>query len=224
MKLSVVVPVLNEARVLPALLDGLRPLQSGGVEVVLVDGGSDDGSASIATSAGFRVLSGERGRARQMNAGAAVVQGDVLLFLHADTRLPDGAVDLIDAALADGRHVWGRFDVEFDVRTWIMGATAFGMNLRSRLSGIATGDQALFVTRAAFDGVGGFPEQPLMEDVEITSRLRQRSRPACIRRPVLTSARRWQTRGAWRTIFLMWRLRLAYWLGASPADLARRYR
>jgi rSAM/selenodomain-associated transferase 2 len=159
-----------------------------------------------------------------MNAGAAAVHGDVLLFLHADTRLPEGAVQLIDAALAGGRHVWGRFDVEFDVGTWTMGATAFGMNLRSRLSGIATGDQALFMTRAAFDGVGGFPDQPLMEDVEITGRLRQRSRPACIRRPVLTSARRWQARGPWRTIFLMWRLRLAYWLGASPADLARRYR
>jgi hypothetical protein len=133
-------------------------------------------------------------------------------------------VQLIDAALADGRHAWGRFDVEFDVRTWIMGATAYGMNLRSRLSGIATGDQALFMTRAAFDAVGGFPDQPLMEDVEITGRLRKRSRPACIRRPVLTSARRWEARGPWRTILLMWRLRLEYWLGASPADLARRYR
>jgi rSAM/selenodomain-associated transferase 2 len=224
MKLSVVVPVLNESRALPALLEHLQSLQRSGIEVVLVDGGSEDGSVAIAARAGFQVIRAERGRARQMNAGAAAVQGDVLLFLHADTRLPGGAVQLIDAALADGRHVWGRFDVEFDVRTWTMAATAFGMNLRSRLSGIATGDQALFMTRAAFDGVGGFPEQPLMEDVEITARLRQRSRPACVRRPVLTSARRWQARGAWRTIFLMWRLRLDYWLGASPADLARRYR
>jgi rSAM/selenodomain-associated transferase 2 len=224
MKLSVVVPVLNEARVLPALLESLRPLQRGGVEVVLVDGGSEDGSAAIATCAGFQVIRADRGRARQMNAGAAAVHGDVLLFLHADTRLPDDAVQLIEAALADGRHAWGRFDVEFDVRTWTMAATAFGMNLRSCLTGIATGDQALFMTRAAFDEVGGFPDQPLMEDVEITSRLRQRSRPACIRRPVLASARRWEARGAWRTIFLMWRLRLDYWFGASPADLARRYR
>jgi len=224
LKLSVVVPVLNESRALPALLEHLQPLRRSGVEVVLVDGGSDDGSAAIVACAGFQVICAERGRARQMNAGAAAVHGDVLLFLHADTRLPDGAVQLIDAALADGRHVWGRFDVEFDVRTWTMAATAFGMNLRSRLSGIATGDQALFMTRAAFDGVGGFPDQPLMEDVEITARLRQRSRPACVRRPVLTSARRWQARGAWRTIFLMWRLRLDYWLGVSPADLARRYR
>jgi rSAM/selenodomain-associated transferase 2 len=224
MKLSVVVPVLNEARALPALLESLRPLQRNGVEVVLVDGGSEDGSAAIATGAGFAVIRADRGRARQMNAGAAAVQGDVLLFLHADTRLPDDAVQLIEAALADGRHAWGRFDVEFDVCTWTMAATAFGMNLRSRLTGIATGDQALFMTRAAFHGVGGFPDQPLMEDVEITSHLRQRSRPACIRRPVRVSARRWEARGAWRTIFLMWRLRLDYWLGASPDDLARRYR
>jgi rSAM/selenodomain-associated transferase 2 len=224
MKLSIIVPMLDEAPALPDLLEHLLPLRRGGVEVILVDGGSADGGAAIATCAGFEVMRAERGRARQMNAGAAAASGDVLLFLHADTRLPDGAVPLIDAALADGRHVWGRFDVAFDLRTRTMDATAFLMNLRSRLSGIATGDQALFMTRAAFDAVGGFPDQPLMEDVEITSRLCRRSRPACIRRPVLTSARRWQSRGPWRTILLMWRLRLAYWFGASPADLARQYR
>jgi rSAM/selenodomain-associated transferase 2 len=221
---SIIVPMLNEALALPDLLEHLRPLRRSGVEVILVDGGSEDGSAAIANRAGFEVVHAERGRARQMNAGAAVASGDVLLFLHADTRLPDGAIQLIDAALADGRHVWGRFDVAFDLRSLTMDATAFGMNLRSRLSGIATGDQALFMTRAAFDRVGGFPDQPLMEDVEITSRLRRRSRPACICRPVLTSARRWQSRGPWRTILQMWRLRLAYWFGASPADLARQYR
>ncbi len=224
MKLSIIVPMLNEAPILPDLLAHLLPLQRGGVEVVLADGGSEDGSGAIAAGAGFAVVRAERGRARQMNAGAAAASGDVLLFLHADTRLPDGAIQLIDTALADGRHAWGRFDVEFDLRTWTMDATAFLMNLRSRLSGIATGDQALFMTRAAFDAAGGFPDQPLMEDVEITSRLRRRSRPACIRQPVLTSARRWQSRGPWRTILLMWRLRLAYRFGASPADLARQYR
>ena len=224
MRLSIIVPMLNEALVLQDLLEHLLHLRRGGVEVVLADGGSEDGSAAIAACAGFAVVRADRGRARQMNAAAAAASGDVLLFLHADTRLPDGAIQLIDAALADGRHAWGRFDVEFDLRTWTMDATAFGMNLRSRLSGIATGDQALFMRRAAFDAVGGFPDQPLMEDVEITSRLRRRSRPACIRRPVLTSARRWQSRGPWRTILLMWRLRLAYRFGASPSDLARQYR
>lgn len=224
MTLSIIVPVLNESAALPALLEQLLPLRRGGVEVIIVDGGSADGTATIAECAGFRVVGSERGRARQMNAGARAAVGEVLLFLHADTRLPAGAERLIHEALADGRHVWGRFDVEFDVRSWTMDATALGMNLRSRLTGIATGDQAIFMTRAAFDAVAGFPDQPLMEDVEITSRLRKRTRPACIRRPVVTSARRWQARGAWRTIFLMWRLRLAYWRGVSPGDLARQYR
>lgn len=224
MNISIIVPMLNEAPVLPGLLGHLLPLRRSGAQVVIVDGDSEDGSAAIATCAGFQVVRADPGRARQMNVGAAAARGDVLLFLHADTRLPDGAVPLVEAALLGGRHAWGRFNVEFNVRTWIMDATAFGMNLRSRLSGIATGDQALFMTRVAFDSVGGFPDQPLMEDVEITSRLRRLTRPACIRRPVLTSARRWQARGAMRTILLMWRLRLAYWFGASPADLARQYR
>ena len=224
MKLSIIVPVLNESRALPALLEHLLPLRRSGVEVVLVDGGSEDASVTIATCAGFRVIQAERGRARQMNAGAAESEGDVLLFLHSDTRLPDGAVQLIEAALADGGHAWGRFDVEFDVRSWTMDATAALMNRRSRVTGIATGDQALFMTRTEFDAVGGFPDQPLMEDVEITTRLRLRSRPACIQRPVRTSARRWQARGPWRTIFLMWWLRLQYWGGASPEKLARQYR
>lgn len=223
MTLSIIVPVLNESVALLALLEQLLLLRRGGVEVIIVDGGSEDGTATIAECAGFRVLRSERGRARQMNAGARAAGGEVLLFLHADTRLPEGAERLIRAALADGRHVWGRFDVKFDVHSWTMDATAIGMNLRSRLTGIATGDHAIFMTRPAFDAVGGFPDQPLMEDVEISSRLRERTRPACIRRPVVTSARRWQTRGAWRTIFLMWRLRLAYWRGASPVDLARQY-
>jgi rSAM/selenodomain-associated transferase 2 len=224
MKLSIIVPMLNEAAVLPALLEQLLPAGRRGVEIILVDGGSTDGSDALAACAGFTVLHSDRGRARQMNVGAAAASGTVLLFLHVDTRLPEGAVQLIEAALADGRHAWGRFDVEFDVRTWTMDATAFGMNQRSRLTGIATGDQALFMTRAAFQAVGGFPDQPLMEDVEITARLRRQSRPACIRRPVRTSARRWQARGPWRTIFLMWWLRLRYWLGASPEALARLYR
>jgi rSAM/selenodomain-associated transferase 2 len=224
MKLSIVVPILNEAPVLPALLEQLLPVRRGGVEVILVDGSSTDGSDAFALCAGFTLLRAARGRARQMNAGAAVANGDVLLFLHADTHLPEDAVHLIENALAAGRRAWGRFDVEFDVRNWTMDATAFGMNHRSRLTGIATGDQALFMTRAAFQAVGGFPDQPLMEDVEITARLRRLSRPACIRQPVRTSARRWQARGPWRTIFLMWWLRLQYWLGASPESLARQYR
>lgn len=224
MNLSIIVPMLNEVAILPDLLEQLLPLRRSGVEVLLVDGGSTDGSDALATCAGFSVIRSGRGRARQMNSGAAAAHGDTLLFLHADTRLPPDAVRLVERALADGSHAWGRFDVEFDVRSWTMDATAFGMNHRSRLTGIATGDQALFMTRAVFQRVGGYPDQPLMEDVEITTRLRRLSKPACIHCPVRTSARRWQTRGPWRTIFLMWWLRLKYWFGVSPERLSRQYR
>jgi len=220
-RISVIIPTLDEEHSVASAIASA----AGATEILVVDGGSRDRTCEIAVTAGAEVLvASAAGRGSQLSAGARAATGEILLFLHADTRLPDGAMQLIDAALAGGRHVWGRFDVRFDLRTWTMDATAFLMNLRSRLSGIATGDQTLFMTRAAFDAVGGFPDQPLMEDVEITSRLRRRSRPACIRRPILTSARRWQSRGPWRTILLMWRLRLAYWLGASPADLARQYR
>lgn len=224
MKLSIVVPMWNEAAILPGLLDHLLPFARQGAEVILVDGGSEDGSAELARSAGFTVLQAARGRARQMNAGAAKASGDVLLFLHADTRLPAGASMLIEQALAEGRSVWGRFDVRiegtsgwFPVITWLM-------NQRSRLTGIATGDQAIFVTRKAFAEVGGFPDQPLMEDVEISIRLKRLSPPACLRARVVTSGRRWETRGVWRTILLMWSLRLRYFLGTSPDVLARAYR
>lgn len=224
MKLSIVVPVLNEATILPALLDHLLPLGRQGVEVILVDGGSEDGSAELARSAGFTVLQAARGRARQMNAGAAKATGDVLLFLHADTRLPAGASMLIEQALAAGRSVWGRFDVCIEGKSGWFPVIAWLMNQRSRLTGIATGDQAIFVSRKAFAEVGGFPDQPLMEDVEISIRLKRLSPPACLRARVVTSGRRWETRGVWRTILLMWSLRLRYFLGTSPDVLARAYR
>jgi len=164
-----------------------------------------------------------RGRAQQMNAGAATAFGDVLLFLHADTRLPDGAKGLIDAALTGNRHVWGRFDVRLDGVGWRLRVVAAAMNVRSRLTGIATGDQAIFARRSVFERVGGFPLQPLMEDIELSRRLRAISRPVCIRARAVTSARRWESRGVGRTIVLMWWLRFAYWCGVSPERLARRY-
>lgn len=224
MRISIVVPMLNEAPALPRLLADLRALERQGAEVLVVDGGSQDGSADLAAQAGLRVLCSPRGRARQMNAGAAHAAGDVLLFLHADTVLPDGALAAVAEALQATGAVWGRFDVVIEGRHPILRVVAALMNRRSRWTGIATGDQAMFVTRAAFDAVGGFPDQPLMEDIELSARLRQRSRPACIGLPVRTSGRRWESRGVWRTILLMWRLRWAYWRGA-PADLlAQRYR
>ncbi|MDX5445314.1 MAG: TIGR04283 family arsenosugar biosynthesis glycosyltransferase [Zoogloeaceae bacterium] len=221
MRLSVVIPVLNEAARLPGLLAGLR---AEAAQVIVVDGGSIDGSASLARAAGVTVLESSPGRARQMNAGARVAGGEVLLFLHADTVLPAGAARLVRAALADGRHMWGRFDVVIDGKPAMLRVIAALMNLRSRLTGIATGDQAMFVTRAAFEAAGGFPEQPLMEDIELSSRLLRQSRPACLRPPVRTSGRRWESRGVWRTIALMWRLRWDYWRGVPAAELAERYR
>ncbi len=232
MILSVVVPMLNEAAALPALLNHLRHLQAEGAEVVLVDGGSHDDSTSLARAAGFTVVEAERGRARQMNAGARHAHGDIVLFLHADTRLPEGAMQQVIQALAPASSpeahrpalVWGRFDVRISGRSPWLRVVARMMNLRSRLTGIATGDQAIFVQRGAFEACGGFPEQPLMEDIELSRRLKRLSRPACLRARALTSGRRWESRGVWRTIVLMWRLRLAYWLGASPESIAKAYR
>lgn len=224
MKLSIIIPILNEAQDLPCLLERLLPLHRQGVEIIIVDGGSNDGSAAIAECAGFTVPRSARGRARQMNAEATAATGNVLLFLHADTGLPDGVQQLVNHALADGRHVWGRFDVHIAGKSFMLRVVATMMNLRSRLTSIATGDQAMFMTRQAFEAVGGFPEQPLMEDIELSKRLRQRSRPVCIARQVTTSGRRWESRGVWRTIFLMWRLRWAYWRGVPASELARAYR
>ncbi|MBT9610148.1 TIGR04283 family arsenosugar biosynthesis glycosyltransferase [Aquabacterium sp.] len=222
--LSIIVPMLNEAGALGELLADLLPCQRRGCEVILVDGGSQDGSPHMARCAGFTVLDAPRGRARQMNAGAAAATGEVLLFLHADTRLPADADALIAQAMQDCGRAWGRFDVRITGRPLMLKVVARMVNLRSRLSGIATGDQAMFVCARSFAQVGGFPDQPLMEDVELSRRLKRLSRPACLTTRVITSGRRWESRGVWRTIVLMWRLRLAYWLGVAPDQLAKAYR
>jgi rSAM/selenodomain-associated transferase 2 len=173
---------------------------------------------------GFTVIPSGKGRAVQMNEGALRCSGDGLLFLHADTGLPPKAVTLIKEGLGAKKHVWGRFDVTIEGRSRLFPLIGLMISLRSRYSGIATGDQALFMTREAFEKVGRFPEQPLMEDIEISKRLLKLSRPLCLRERIRTSGRRWEKRGVWSTIFLMWRLRLAYWLGVSAHDLARDYR
>jgi rSAM/selenodomain-associated transferase 2 len=217
-RLTLVVPVLNEARGLAASLQALAPLRARGHEVIVVDGGSEDASASIAAPLADRVLRAPRGRAAQMNAGARDASGDVLVFLHADTRLPAQAEEKILCALE--RHRWGRFDVEIEGRHPALRVVAAAMNLRSRLTGIATGDQAIFVRRAEFPG---FPEIALMEDVALSRLLKRRGRPACLRSRVRTSGRRWEARGVLRTVLLMWRLRLLYRLGVPPERLARQY-
>ena len=223
-RLSIVLPVLNEAAGLGASLQALAPLLARGTELIVADGGSSDPSAALALAGGAQVVHAPRGRALQMNAGAAQASGDVLLFLHADTVLPDGADALVSQALASGAQVWGRFDVAITGRPRMLKLIAALMNLRSRLTGIATGDQAMFMTRAAFEAVGGFPAQPLMEDIEMSRRLLKLSRPACLSAKVQTSGRRWESRGVWRTVLLMWRLRFAYWRGAAPERLAELYR
>ncbi|MEO7057648.1 MAG: TIGR04283 family arsenosugar biosynthesis glycosyltransferase [Caldimonas sp.] len=221
--LVVVVPVLDEAEGLRARLLALQPLRDGGARVVVVDGGSRDASVAIAEAHADLVLTSPRGRATQMNAGAAALECRSLLFLHADTALPEGADRLVCAALASG-HRWGRFDVRLDSARPAYRVIERLINLRSRLSGIATGDQAIFVDAAAFHAVGGYPDLALMEDIALSKRLKQLGRPACLHAVVVTSARRWQRFGVWRTVWLMWRLRAAFALGADPARLARSYR
>jgi rSAM/selenodomain-associated transferase 2 len=221
--LSVVMPVLDEAAGIEATLRALAPLRMLGAEVIVVDGGSRDATVALAAPCADHVLLSPCGRARQMNAGAAQARGDVLLFLHADTLLPDGAEAQIRQALQRGA-AWGRFDVRIGGRSGMLRVVAACMNARSRWTGIATGDQALFVRREVFERIGGFPDQPLMEDIELSRRLRGIGRPACLRARVTTSGRRWETRGVWRTIVLMWRLRWRYWRGESPQSLARAYR
>ncbi len=224
MTLSVIIPVLNEAAVLPQTLQSLVALRARGVEIIVVDGGSEDATLEIVRSAGLAVLSAPRGRARQMNAGAAVASGDMLLFLHADTGLPARADAAVVAALTDDRHLWGRFDVRIAGRSPMLCVVACLMNLRSRLTGIATGDQAIFVARQTFATAGGFPDQALLEDIELCRRLLRMSRPKCLRERVVTSGRRWERGGVWRTIVLMWRIRWAYWRGRPASELARMYR
>ena len=216
--LSIVIPVLNEAAVLGDALRSLAPLRARGHELIVADGGSEDATPELAAPLADRVIVAPRGRARQMNAGAAVAGGDALLFLHADTRLPADADALVAAALSQSR--WGRFDVRIEGASPLLAVVGFLMNARSRLTGIATGDQAIFVRRDAFPG---FPEIALMEDIAFSKLMKRRSPPACLREAAVTSGRRWDERGVLRTMLLMWRLRLAYFLGAAPDDLARRY-
>jgi rSAM/selenodomain-associated transferase 2 len=221
--LSIVIPVLNEAAGIADALAALAPCRAREAEVVVVDGGSADATIAIARPLADHVLSAPRGRGSQMNAGAAAAKGDVLLFLHADTRLPPDADRLVLTGLQNSNRAWGRFDVTIAGRSPLLRMVATMMNLRSRLSGIATGDQAIFVAREAFAEVRGFPDIPLMEDIVLSRRLKRVGRPLCLAARVITSGRRWEQHGVIRTMVMMWRLRLAFFLGAEPARLARRY-
>ncbi|TAM55893.1 MAG: glycosyltransferase [Paraburkholderia sp.] len=222
--LSIVVPVLNEAATIEACLRRLAPLRRRGVDVVVVDGGSTDGTADIAQPLCDTLAHSGRGRAVQMNAGARVASGDVLLFLHADTELPANADEIIiDALRAHPSRVWGRFDVLIDGSAPLLRLVGRMMCLRSRLTGIATGDQAIFCDQRVFSDAGAFPAIPLMEDVALSKRLRSCSPPLCLHEKVITSARRWEAHGVMATILLMWWLRFAYAIGVPPATLSRWY-
>jgi rSAM/selenodomain-associated transferase 2 len=227
MRLAVIIPVLNEGATLGAVLARLAPLRARGARLIVVDGGSTDATVARAGAGADRVILSGRGRAVQMNAGARdplAQEVDVLLFLHADTELPAEADRAIFRALADGPRCWGRFDVRIAGSHLLLPLIATLMNWRSRLTGICTGDQAIFVSRAAFSALDGFAPIALMEDIEFSRRARTLSAPVALRQRVTTSGRRWERSGALRTMLLMWRLRLAFFFGADPDDLARRYR
>lgn len=221
--LTIIIPVLNDLNSLQVLLPAIQPWRAQGHEILIVDGGSVDGSMTYARSLADRVLMTGTGRGRQMNLGAENAKHDYLLFLHADTRPPVEAASLVQKALANENKYWGRFDVSLDAPGVMYTVIAFMMNLRSRLSGVATGDQGIFVRSSAFHAIGGYASIPLMEDVALSKSLRRRSWPVCLSARLVTSARRWQDQGVLRTILLMWKLRLAYFLGANPETLVKAY-
>ena len=222
--ISIIIPALNELAAMTEARPRLRALRDRGCEVILVDGGSDDGTREVAAGYVHKVLSSARGRATQMNTGASHARGRLLVFLHIDTVLPDGAIEQLEHVLETNTPpVWGRFDVRLRGSEWYFRVIETAMNLRSRWSGIATGDQTLFVDQALFHDLGGFPEIALMEDVALSARLRKVARPRCLTEQVTTSTRKWRTDGVVRTVLLMWWLRLAFALGADPDTLARMY-
>jgi rSAM/selenodomain-associated transferase 2 len=223
LRLSVIVPALNEATAITTTLMALQPLRTRGHQVIVVDGGSHDLTVELSRPLADRVMQAKAGRATQMRAGADVADGSVLWFLHADTIAPENADRLIAQALRLAPTGWGRFDVQLSQTRPLLKCVAWMMNQRSRLSGIATGDQGIFVRRRLYDDVGGFPEIPLMEDIAISRALRRHGRPASIRQPLVSSPRRWLAHGVFRTILHMWALRLAYFLGVSPERLAACY-
>lgn len=222
-KISIIIPALNEETALSQNLPKLQIYRNQGHEIILVDGGSHDQSLRVARPLVDRYIQTVKGRAHQMNEGADVAKNDILLFLHADTGLPDSADDLILRALDSSGHLWGRFNVRFSNGKFIFKVISGAMNIRSAMSGIATGDQAIFVNKNIFEDVGLFDRIPLMEDVSLSKKLLKHSRPCCLKETVRTSSRRWEKNGVYKTIFLMWRLRLAYFFGARPEKLADQY-
>ena len=222
MKISIIIPVLNEAKALPLLLNQLQYLRAKGHEVILVDGGSEDNSSQCAEGMVDSIQKCDCGRARQMNRGADHATGQLLLFLHADTQLPEN-VDMMLASAVHSDRAWGWFDVRLSGSHILLRIVEWFMNIRSRLTGIATGDQAIFITSELFKEVSGFPEIELMEDISLSKNLRRMCRPITVSDKVTTSSRRWEDNGIIRTVLKMWAIRLRYFLGAKPSTLAGLY-
>ncbi len=222
-EIALIIPTYNEARELPDLLEHLLHWKKQGIDIIIVDGGSQDNSVEIIKAIGFNVIETNKGRAKQMNVGAWSTEAKLLVFLHADTRLPDNVKSLLEKEIHNPESRWGRFDLKIVGRSLGLPIVSFFVNLRSRLTSIATGDQAIFVKRNVFESVGGFKDQPLMEDIELSKSLKGISRPKCLTAKVTTSGRRWDKYGLLKTIWLMWSLRWDYWKGVSPEQLAKRY-
>ena len=221
--LAIIIPCLNEAPGIAQTLAAVQPLRARGAEIIVADGGSSDGTTTLAAPFADRLVHAPRGRAAQMNAGAAAARAGILLFMHADCVLPPLADTLLINGLAASGKQWGRFDIALDGSHPLLKVIAGMMNLRSRWTGIATGDQGIFITHDLFARLGGFPTLPLMEDIALSRLAKRAGAPLCLRSRIVTSARRWEQHGVLRTVVLMWRLRLAYFLGADPARLALRY-
>lgn len=222
MTIAVIIPTLNEEKALTQTLTEVAALNL--EEIIVVDGGSTDRTLRIAeafsaASPHVHLITGSMGRARQMNAGAKGSRSEILLFLHADTLLPPNVVGIIRTAMADFNIAGGWFEVRFDSPSIWGAVISRFMNWRSRLSGIATGDQAIFVRRPIFEQLGGFSDIPLMEDIEFSARLKRVGSTLALEETVTTSFRRWEQQGPLRTILLMWTLRFLYWIGMSPHRL-----
>jgi len=219
--ISIIIPTLNESDTLAITLKPLQAFRPTQIEIIVVDGGSHDDTISIASTLADKIFSTNKGRARQMNAGTGQATGEVLLYLHADTQLPGNAISLIEQHALPGQ--WGRFDVQLNSPRWLLRVNAWLMNYRSCLTGIVTGDQGLFVHRTMFEEIGGFPDIPLMEDIAISKKLKRYNRPICLKSRITVNTRYWEQHGVWHSIFRMWGIRLAYFLGIPAEHLVKKY-